>query len=212
MLDKYNMTADENLFLAKKLLEQNIYACVRLEGFDVTFPEVKTILDGVNVGSVDLCAVELILNLRAAWRFVFESFSVSLDFGYVCMVNEFLSPNARLLRAVRACVQQEATPQYDRIKRDIEGILAKGTAAERATKLLLYGLRRKIFLEANTSTFFICANKILISEGAGVFAVNEVALLKFLNLIKDVPYNTEDIKNLLYECITGIDWDEKRNG
>ncbi len=43
--DKYVLTKEQNVFLAKKLIVENIYHSAKLEGCNVTFPDTKTILD-----------------------------------------------------------------------------------------------------------------------------------------------------------------------
>ena len=44
MENKYNMTQEQNIFLAKRNLVDNIYSNARLEGINITFPQTKTIL------------------------------------------------------------------------------------------------------------------------------------------------------------------------
>lgn len=43
MNNKYNLTLEQNIFLAKRNLVDNIYANARMEGLNITFPETKTI-------------------------------------------------------------------------------------------------------------------------------------------------------------------------
>ncbi|MGN8842558.1 hypothetical protein ACTNDN_07030 [Niallia sp. HCP3S3_B10] len=66
MNDKVNSSKRENLFLAKKYLIANIYYTAKIEGLNVTFPQTKTILDGVSVSNLDIDDVQKILNLRNA--------------------------------------------------------------------------------------------------------------------------------------------------
>jgi hypothetical protein len=47
--DKYKLTRQENIFLAKKMLTASVYSSARLENINVTFPDTQTILDGVAV-------------------------------------------------------------------------------------------------------------------------------------------------------------------
>ncbi|NLK91376.1 MAG: death-on-curing protein, partial [Clostridiales bacterium] len=61
--DKYNLTLQQNIFLAKKLIVENIYNSAKLEGCNVTFPDTKTILDGISVANLKMGDVEIILNL-----------------------------------------------------------------------------------------------------------------------------------------------------
>jgi len=49
MENKYNLTQEQNIFLAKRNIVDNIYANARMEGINVTFPQTRTILEGVNV-------------------------------------------------------------------------------------------------------------------------------------------------------------------
>ena len=50
--DKFHMTPEQSLFLAKKKWDENVYCGMRMENRAVTFPQTKTILQGVNVPSV----------------------------------------------------------------------------------------------------------------------------------------------------------------
>jgi len=54
--------------LAKKLLAENIYNTAKLEGVNTTFPETEAMLDGINVPGAELDDIQVILNLRDAWR------------------------------------------------------------------------------------------------------------------------------------------------
>jgi ABC-type branched-subunit amino acid transport system ATPase component len=54
MDDKFSMSVEENIFLAKKLLAESIYNTAKLEGVNTTFPETEAILEGVNVPGAKL--------------------------------------------------------------------------------------------------------------------------------------------------------------
>ena len=73
MQDKYNLTLEQNIFLAKRNLVDNIYANAKMEGLNVTFPQTKTILEGVNVPSLKIDEIQCILNLRDAWKYIILS-------------------------------------------------------------------------------------------------------------------------------------------
>ena len=42
MQNKYNLSLEQNIFLAKRNLVDNIYANARLEGVNITFSQTKT--------------------------------------------------------------------------------------------------------------------------------------------------------------------------
>ena len=52
--DQFHMPPAQSLFLAKKRWDENVYCGMRMENRDITFPQTKTILQGVNVSSVQL--------------------------------------------------------------------------------------------------------------------------------------------------------------
>ena len=61
------------VFLAKRQLVGLVYDAARLEGSPYTLPEVQTLLDGVTVGGHRLEEERLVLNLRNAWRSLFNT-------------------------------------------------------------------------------------------------------------------------------------------
>lgn len=93
MQDKYNMTLEQNIFLAKKNLISNIYSNARMEGINVTFPQTQTILDGVNVPNLKIDEIECILNLRDAWKYIINNISTPFNLEFICKVNEYVARN-----------------------------------------------------------------------------------------------------------------------
>jgi hypothetical protein len=79
MRDKYDLTAKENIFLAKKTLVENIYYTAKMEGVNVTFPQTKTIVEGMSVSNVDVDDMQKVLNLRNAWRFTLNNIEKPFD-------------------------------------------------------------------------------------------------------------------------------------
>ena len=47
--DKFHLTPEQSVFLAKKKWDENVYCGMRMENRAVTFPQTRTILNGVNV-------------------------------------------------------------------------------------------------------------------------------------------------------------------
>lgn len=66
MKDKFHLTQEQNLFLAKKVLVSNIYNGARLEGINITYSKTKNVLEGINVPTLKLDEINCILNLRDA--------------------------------------------------------------------------------------------------------------------------------------------------
>ena len=71
--DKFHLTPEQSLFLAKKKWDENVYCGMKMENRAVTFPQTQTILNGVNVPDVQLDDIQAILNMRDAWKFLLST-------------------------------------------------------------------------------------------------------------------------------------------
>ena len=72
---------------------------------------------------------------------------------------------------------------------------------------MLYGMRSQLFWDGNKRTSNICANKIMIENGAGIIKVPDNKIEEFNNLLKDFydTNNRKEIEKFLYDnCIDGI--------
>ncbi len=216
MQDKYNLTFEENIFLAKKMLVNNIYSNAKIEGCNVTFPETETILNGVNVPNLNLDDIQCILNLRDAWKYVIEHVSEEFNLEYICKVNEFVARNESLkwgsLRTGKVLISGTdyvpEIPEERKIEEKIQEINQIENITKRAIQYMLFGMRSQLFWDGNKRTSMILANKILISNGKGILMVQDKNLEEFSSLLTEF-YNTnqdEKIEKFLYDnCIFGID-------
>lgn len=214
--DKYNLTIEENIFLAKKILVNSIYNSAKLEGINITFPETQTILNGVNVPNVRLDDITCILNLRDAWKEVLNNINEELNLEYICKINSFISRNESLEWGVLRTGQVGISgtnyipdiPNENDIKEKLNKILSIENITLRAIKYMLYGMRSQLFWDGNKRTSMIIANKIMIENGKGIITIKEENLLEFNTLLTNY-YNTnneEEIINFIYNnCIFGID-------
>ena len=96
MENKYNLTLEQNIFLAKRNLVDNIYANAKMEGLNITFPQTKTILEGVNVPELKIDEIQCVLNLRDAWKYVINNISEEFNLNFICKINEFVARNESL--------------------------------------------------------------------------------------------------------------------
>ena len=93
MKNKYNLSLEQNIFLAKRNLIDNVYANAKLEGLNITFPQTKTILEGINVPSLKIDEIQCVLNLRDAWKYIINNVKNPLDIDFICKVNEYVARN-----------------------------------------------------------------------------------------------------------------------
>ena len=215
MENKYNMTQEHNIFLAKRNLVDNIYSNARLEGLNITFPQTKTILEGVNVPELKIDEIQCILNLRDAWKYVINNIDLDFNLEFISKVNEFVARNESIawgqLRNGKVKITGTSyipeIPNEEKVKKDITKILEIENSTERAIEYMLYGMRNQLFWDGNKRTSTICANKIMIQNGNGIIKISDDKLQEFTTLLSEF-YTTnekEKIKQFIYEnCIDGI--------
>ena len=214
--DKFNMTPEQSLFLAKKKWDENVFCGMRMESRNITFPQTKTILQGVNVPNVQLDDIQAVLNMRDAWRFMLASMNELLSFEYWCKLNEYIARNEALewgkLRTgsvgISGTDYMPPVPVEDQTRAELDAILtADTTATAKALEAFVWGARGQFFWDGNKRTSMTLANKILISAGAGFLTITERHMEQFNTLLLDY-YNTgesETLKDFLYEnTIQGI--------
>ena len=179
MKDKYNLTIEQNIFLAKRTLVDNIYANARMEGLNITFPQTKTILDGVNVPNLRIDDIQCILNLRDAWKYLINNINEKFELEFICKINNLVARNESIAwgELRNGTVQISGTeyipevPNKEKVKQDIENILKIQNATEKAIEYMLYGMKSQLFWDGNKRTSTICANKIMIENGKGIIKV-----------------------------------------
>ena len=214
--DKFNMTPDQSLFLAKKKWDENVYCGMRMESRNITFPQTKTILQGVNVPNVQLDDIQAVLNMRDAWRFLLNSMSEPVTFEYWCKINEHIARNEALewgkLRTgsvgISGTDYMPPVPVEDQARAELEAILTADTSATaKALESFVWGARGQFFWDGNKRTSMTLANKILIAAGAGFLTITDHYMEQFNTLLVEY-YNTgksEKLKDFLYEnAIQGI--------
>ena len=220
MENKYNLTLEQNIFLAKRNLVDNIYSNARMEGLNVTFPQTKTILDGINVPELKIDEIQCILNLRDAWKFVINNINETVDINFICKVNELVARNESISWGTLRNGKVEITgtdyipdiPNKEKVEQDIFNILEIENPTEKAIEYMLYGMRNQLFWDGNKRTSTICANKIMIENGCGIIKVPDNKLESFTTLLSEF-YSTntkEKIKQFIFDnCIDGISFNIK---
>lgn len=215
--DKYKLTPEESAFLAKKKWDENVYCGMRMENRAVTFPQTKTILNGVNVANVHLDDIQAILNMRDAWKYLMQTIDAPLDLDYICKLNEFIARNEALewgtLRkgsvGISGTDYIPPIPEKNAVESGLAAILGSNTTAtEKALNAFVWGTRGQFFWDGNKRTSLTVANKILLMNGAGIMTITDNQMERFNELLVEY-YNTgkpEQLKQFLYEnAIQGIE-------
>lgn len=219
--NKYNLTKEQNIALARRNVIESIYRSAKLEGIAVTFPQTEAIYNGVNVGTLKVDDVLIINNLKHAWQFLFESMEYpKVDYAYICEVNRIIGANNLFLNSgflrkenvnIGGTDWQPDIPQRYDVVDALDAIGNIENATERAIELMLYIMRTQVFLDGNKRTATLCANRVLIENGAGMLNIKVEDIAEFKEkLIGFYETNQKDeIKAFLFEnAINGINISE----
>ena len=215
MKNKYNLTKEQNIFLAKRNIVDNMYSNARMEGINITFPQTKTILEGVNVPNLKIDEIQVVLNLRDAWQYVLNNIDKDFNLEFICKINEFVARNESIEWGALRTGKVEVTgtnyipeiPNKTDVEKRINDILKIENTTERAIEYMLYGIKAQLFWDGNKRTSTIVANKIMIENGAGIIKVPDNKLEEFNVLLSDyyTQDNKEAIKQFIFDnCIDGI--------
>lgn len=215
--DKYNMTQEQNIFLAKRNIVDSIYKSSHIEGIDITFPETQKIFDGGNVSKLRIDEIQTINNLKHAWLFVLNSINNKNDLNLLKSINSLvgsnLVDNAGNKRNYNVSIggtdYKPEIPDEKKVEKYINDTISDSskTITDRAITIMCYLMRTQFFNDGNKRTSMLFANKILIENGKGIISVSVDQDVEFGNKILEF-YETNDntkLKQFIYdECLDGI--------
>ena len=208
--DKYNMTQEQNIFLAKRNIVDSIYKSSHIEGIDITFPETQKIFDGGNVSKLRIDEIQTINNLKHAWLFVLNSINNKNDLNLLKSINSLVGSNLNnkndlnLLKSINSLVGSNLVDNAGNKRNynvSIGGTDYKPEIPDEKK------VENQFFNDGNKRTSMLFANKILIENGKGIISVSVDKDVEFGNKILEF-YETNDntkLKQFIYdECLDGI--------
>ena len=213
--DKYKMTMEQNIFVAKRNIVDYIWKSANLEGIKVTYPETQQLFDGGNIEHLRVDEIVTINNLKHAWQFVLNSINSEIDVNYICSINSLvggnLINNAGELRSydikISGTSWKPELPTKKNISTLIEDLKNIKTSTEKNITLMCKLMRMQAFFDGNKRTAMLVANHEMIKAGAGVITIPIESRAKFgEKLIKYYETNDmQELKEFIYnECIDGV--------
>ena len=159
-----------------------------------------------------------IVNLKHAWEFILNKNVILSDtnFALLCEINKMIEEGfyytAGRIRSVPVTIGgtnwKPELPIESIIKEELQEIFDKKVSdVDRAIELLLYTMKKQIFIDGNKRTSVIFSNHYLISRGKGIIVIPTELTEEFKNLL--IPYyegkEKNKIKKFLKEkCYIGI--------
>lgn len=184
----------KNIDLARRHLVSEIYDQAILEGVATTFVQTRQIVEGGIVRDMATRDILKILNLKHAWEFVLSKGVIQSEtnLGLLMEINRLVEEhfyfNAGKIRNIPVRIGgtkwAPELPIESVIKEELEEIMAKRrSVVERAIDLMLFVMKKQIFVDGNKRTAVIFANHYLIARGKGLLMIPAAQTEKFRELL-----------------------------
>ena len=217
MENKFNLTREQNIFIAKRNIVDYIWKSANLEGIGVTYPETQAIYDGGVVNGLTVDKIIAINNLKYAWQFILENEGIEYDYKVLCQIHKLtadklvLDQNLGRIRTTPVNIGgtswKPSFPIESQIKEELEDLLNQNNKSktEIAIEIMLWIMRRQMFIDGNKRVAMLFANKIMIDNGCGIITIaQENQPIFYEKLIKFYETgDNKDLKQWLYD--TSID-------
>lgn len=171
-----------NIDFAKKHLVDTIYKQAILEGIATTYADTETIIEGGKVNNMTANDVLKVVNLKHAWEFILNKdvITSSTNFALLCEINKFIEEgfyyNAGRIRSTPVSIggtnwKPELPIEY-LIKEELQELLNSNIdTVDKAIEILLFVMKKQIFIDGNKRTAVIFANHLLISKAKGLIVI-----------------------------------------
>lgn len=209
---------EQNIDFAKRHLVDTIYKQAILEGVATTFADTESIIEGGKVNNMTSEDIMKIVNLKHAWEFILNKNVILSDtnFALLCEINKMVEEgfyySAGKVRNVPVTIGgttwKPDLPIESVIKEELEKIFNKKMDdVDRAIELLLYTMKKQVFIDGNKRISVIYSNHYLISKGKGIIAIPAELTEEFKDLL--IPYyegkDEKQIKKFIKEkCYMSI--------
>lgn len=206
-----------NVALARRNMVDSIYKQAMLEGVATTYSDTETIVNGGKVSNMTAADISKVVNLKRAWEFILSDGVITYPTNYavLCQINAIVEDGfsvvAGKIRSVPVTIGGSTyippMPLETAVKEDLSNLLnSNNDDITKTIDILLYVMKKQLFLDGNKRTAVLFANHYLISHGKGIIVIPTVLVPEYKKLLIDYyEGKNEDIKEFLYnKCLTKI--------
>ena len=208
--EKLSLDVEKNIDFAKRHLVDSIYKQAILEGVAVTFADTESIIEGGKVNNMTSEDVLKIVNLKHAWEFILNKNVIlsETNFALLCEINKLIEEGfyytAGQIRNVPVTIGgtkwKPNLPIESVLKEELKEIFDKEMDdVDKAIELLLYIMKKQVFIDGNKRTSVIFSNHYLISKGKGIIAIPAELTKEFKDLL--ISYYEEKDKGEIKKFI-----------
>ena len=218
MVDKYKLTREKNVFIAKRNIVDYIWKSANLEGITVTYPDTQTIFDGGIVNGLTVDNIIAINNLKYAWEYILNNTCKKYDLNLIfdihkialdkLVINECLGKLRITPVKIGGTKWTPSFPFHTKVEEELNLLLSQNKSmTEIAIEVMLKLMRMQLFVDGNKRVAMLFANKIMIDNGCGIISISQEYQSTFYE--KLIGYyetdNMDDLKQWIYnKCIDGM--------
>ena len=207
-----------NIDVARRNLVDSIYKQAKLEGIAGTYADMETIINGGKVIGMTASDVNKVVNLKRAWEFIMSIDLVNYPTNYAVLtqinqiVEDGFSLTAGRIRSVPVTIGGSTyippIPIENQVKHDLYDLLSKENGLDLAIDLVLFVMKKQLFLDGNKRTAIIFANHYLISHGLGLIVIPAECVDEYKKVLvsyyEDESKKDEIIRFLKEKCYRSL--------
>lgn len=183
-----------NIDFAKSHLVDTIYKQAILEGVATTYSDTETIIDGGKVNNMTADDVMKVVNLKHAWDFILNKYVIlsPTNFSLLCEINKLVEEgfyyNTGRVRStpvgIGGATWKPEIPIESVVKEQLDEILnSQLSTIDKSIELLLYVMKKQVFIDGNKRTGVIYANHLLISNAQGLIVIPNDKVSEYKKLL-----------------------------
>lgn len=212
------------LYRAQKAMPEIVFNTVALEGNPFTYPEVKTLLDGITVGGRKLSDQQQVLNQQKSWGLLLDkvrSEDFAITKGLFCELNGIVAFEEALKwgvfrdQPVFIAGTKWSPPKADELDKLFTAVVQNleniENPVERGMVFFLAGAQNQFFYDGNKRTSRLMMNGELMRYGYDVINISADRQLEYNKKMTDF-YDSKDATPMmafLQSCSLSIGLDDK---
>lgn len=201
MKDKFKLSKTEMVTLANKDISEYVWQILKFNRSHITFPEVKSIVDGRVLLNMEIEDVVLVHSIVSIWKKIIlanESVNDMSLFDIICLINDELAgiKSKSIKNTLNDCV-----------KDDIKTISTIPCDTEKAIELLIYCMINGVFPYHNDITALLIANYIMVKNCCGLLLLPPEKHHIFRELLESYKNGDDSkLKEYIYnDCVFGVE-------
>ncbi len=211
-LDKYEKIDKSNdesvelsIAIAKRNLVNSIYKQSILEEIATTYSDTETLVNEGIANNMNSEDVTKVLNLKHAWNFILDKdvLTYKTNYAILCEINRLveegistLSGKIRILPvSIGGSTYIPPIPLEYQVKEELTILLNQEPSIDIGIELVLYVMKKQLFIDGNTRTAIIFANHYIIRNGLGFVVIPAEDVNEYKKLLIDY-YEDKDLVSI----------------